>query len=172
MEELSVLSSITPSKEVVQTLDALRNGTKTLIWEGLKGSSYAFYAATVATKIAGKHLFVLQDKETAAYFLNDLEGILGTSKQVLFFPASMKVPYQLEETQNANVVYRAEVLEKLNADKTWLVVTYPQALFEKVTTQKKLVNHTMRSETGKEYSIDIFNELLMEEGFERVDFVY
>ena len=172
MEELSVLSSITPSKEVVQTLDVLRKGTKTLIWEGLKGSSYAFFAASVAIEIGGKHLFVLQDKETAAYFLNDLEGILGTSKQVLFFPASMKVPYQLEETQNANLVYRAEVLEKLNADKTWLVVTYPQALFEKVPTQRKLVNHTMKIESGKDYSIDFLNELLIEYGFERVDFVY
>jgi transcription-repair coupling factor (superfamily II helicase) len=70
------------------------------------------------------------------------------------------------------VVYRAEVLERLNSDKSMLVVTYPEALFEKVPTQKKLVNHTMKLEVGKEYSMDFLNELLLEYGFEREDFVY
>jgi transcription-repair coupling factor (superfamily II helicase) len=84
----------------------------------------------------------------------------------------MKVPYQLEETDNANVVYRAEVLERMAAGKDLLLVTYPEALFEKVITQKKLELHTMTVEVGKEYSLDFLNELLLEYHFERVDFVY
>ena len=90
----------------------------------------------------------------------------------MFYPASYRTPYQLEETDNANVVARAEVLEKINNGKNAWIVTYPQALFERVPTQKRLSENTMRVETGKTYSIDFFNELLLEYGFERVDFVY
>jgi transcription-repair coupling factor (superfamily II helicase) len=115
---------------------------------------------------------VLQDKEAAAYFLNDLEQLYPNEGQVLFYPASYRSPYQLEETDNANVVARAEVLEKVNNGRNCWIVTYPQALFERVPTQKRLTENTMRVERGKNYSIDFFNELLLEYGFERVDFVY
>jgi transcription-repair coupling factor (superfamily II helicase) len=90
----------------------------------------------------------------------------------VFYPASYRSPYQFEETDNANVVARAEVLEKINNGSNAWVVTYPQALFEKVPTQKKLTENTLRVEKGKSYSLDFMNELLMEYGFERVDFVY
>ncbi|NCU77626.1 MAG: transcription-repair coupling factor, partial [Synechococcaceae bacterium WB7_1C_051] len=101
-----------------------------------------------------------------------LQGLCSDQQKALFFPASMKTPYQLEETDNANVVYRAEVLERMNSDKSVLVVTYPEALFEKVPTQRKLVHLTMKLEVGKDYTQDFLNDLLLEYGFERVDFVY
>jgi transcription-repair coupling factor (superfamily II helicase) len=172
MENRSALSIVQQSPEISATLNLLRSGEKTLQWEGLVGSSLAFYAAATAEIKGGKHLFILEDKEAAAYFLNDLQGISGSNERALFFPASMKNPYQLEDTDNANVVYRAEVLERMNSDKKVLIVTYPEALFEKVPTQRKLVNHTMKIEVGKEYTVDFLNELLLEYGFDRVDFVY
>lgn len=89
-----------------------------------------------------------------------------------FYPASYRVPYQLEETDNANVVARAEVLEKINSGKNGWIVTYPEALFEKVPTKKNLTKNTLRVDVGKTYSIDFINELLLEYHFERVDFVY
>ena len=172
MENRSALSIVQQSPEISTTLNLLRTGEKALQWEGLVGSSIAFYAVATAQVKGGKHLFVLENKEAAAYFLNDLQGICGDQDKALFFPASMKNPYQLEETDNANVVYRAEVLERMNSDKKVLIVTYPEALFEKVPTQRKLVNHTMKIEVGKEYTVDFLNELLLEYGFDRVDFVY
>jgi transcription-repair coupling factor (superfamily II helicase) len=70
------------------------------------------------------------------------------------------------------VVTRAEVLERIaNGSNAW-VVTYPEALFEKVPTKKKLVENTLRVEVEKSYSIDFINELLLEYHFDRVDFVY
>jgi len=172
MEKSSALSLAQQSPEVSSTLQHLRSGEKALYWEGLQGSSIALFATALSKIKEGKHLFILDDKESAAYFLNDLQALYNDPNKVLFFPASMKVPYQLEATDNANVVYRAEVLERMNSDKSLLVVTYPEALFEKVPTQKKLVNHTMKLEVGKEYSMDFLNELLLEYGFEREDFVY
>ncbi len=155
-----------------QTANLLQQAELRLHWKGLIGSSKSIAASSVAEQVPGHHLFILEDKEAAAYFLNDLEQLYPDQKNILFYPASYRTPYQLEETDNANVVARAEVLEKINSGKNTWVVTYPQALFERVPTQKKLAENTMRVERGKSYSIDFFNELLLEYGFDRVDFVY
>ncbi len=155
-----------------ETANQLQFTQKRLHWKGLVGSSKSLCASTVAEQIPGHHLFILNDKEEAAYFLNDLEGLFPDDKRILFYPASYRVPYQIEETDNANVVSRAEVLERINNGSNCWIVTYPQALFEKVPTQKKLADNTLRIEVGKNYSIDFINELLLEYHFERVDFVY
>lgn len=172
MENASVLAIAQHAPELSATLNHLRNGEKMLSWEGLYGSSLTLFATALTELRKGKHVFILDDKESAAYFLNDLQGLCSDQQKALFFPASMKTPYQLEETDNANVVYRAEVLERMNSDKSVLVVTYPEALFEKVPTQRKLVHLTMKLEVGKDYTQDFLNDLLLEYGFERVDFVY
>ena len=146
-------------------------GTK-IQWKGQVGSSRSLCAACVVEQAPGHHLFILEDKEQAAYFLNDLEGLNPGSSNVLFYPASYRVPYELEKTDNANVVSRAEVLEKVSKGKNAWIVTYPKALFEKVPSKKNLSKSTLKVEVGKTYSIDFINETLLEVGFDRVDFVY
>lgn len=117
------------------------------------------------------HLFILNDKEEAAYFLNDLERITN-EKDVFFYPGSYRRPYQVEETDNANVLLRAEVLNRINSrKKPALIVSYPDALFEKVVTRKQLNSNTLGIKEGDELSIDFLNETLFEYHFERVDFV-
>ena len=155
-----------------QTAELLQQAEIRVHWKGLVGSSKALAASAVSEQVPGHHVFVMQDKEAAAYFLNDLEQLYPDDKNILFYPASYRTPYQLEETDNANVVARAEVLEKVNNGRNCWIVTYPAALFERVPTQKRLTENTMRVEKGKTYSIDFFNELLLEYEFERVDFVY
>ena len=157
---------------IEQTAEALKYDETKILWKGLVGSSRAICASAVAEQVVGKQLFILGDKEEAAYFLNDLENLYPEDKRILFYPASYRVPYQQEATDNANVVARAEVLDKVNNGKNAWIVTYPEALFEKVPTQKTLTAHTMRVEVGTSYSIDFINELLLEYLFERVDFVY
>lgn len=147
------------------------SGTK-IHWKGIGFSARALAATQLAQQVPGHHLFVLNDKEEAAYFLNDLQNLFPEEKHILFYPASYRTPYHFEETDNANVVSRAEVLEKINNGSNTWVVTYPQALFEKVPTQRKLTKNTLRVEKGKTYSLDFMNELLLEYHFDRVDFVY
>lgn len=172
MELKSLKSLFSKLPEIDATADQLQYDGTHIHWKGLVGSSRSLCASALAEQTPGHHLFILNDKEDAAYFLNDLEGLFPEDKRVLFYPASYRIPYQLEETDNSNVVSRAEVLEKINNGKNVWVVTYPQALFEKVPTQKKLSENTLRIEVGKTYSIDFINELLLEYHFERVDFVY
>lgn len=139
--------------------------------KGLVGSSFSI-TISEAFKTADKpFLVVFDDKEEAAYYLNDLEQLIN-DKDVLFYPASYRRPYQNEETNNANVLLRAEVLNRINSrKKPCVIVTYPDALFEKVITKRELEKNTLKISVGNELSIDFVNEVLFEYKFKRVDFV-
>ena len=103
--------------------------------KGLVGSSLSFMITDTFKSADLPFLLILNDKEEAAYYLNDLEQLIG-EKDVLFYPGSYRRPYQIEETDNANVLLRAEVLNRINSrKKPAVIVTYPDALFEKVVTK-------------------------------------
>lgn len=139
--------------------------------KGLTGSSLSFVVAGAFKEADTPFLFILNDKEEAAYHLNDLEQLLG-DKDVLFYPGSYRRPYQIEETDNANVLLRAEVLNRINSRKRpAIIVTYPDALFEKVITRKDLDKSTLKIKLEDTISLDFLNEVLFEYQFKRVDFV-
>ena len=138
---------------------------------GLVGSSVSLVLAETFKTSELPFLIILNDKEEAAYHLNDLEQLLG-DQNVLFYPGSYRRPYQIEETDNANVLLRSEVLNRINSrKKPALIVTYPEALFEKVVTRKELERNTLKLSVGEEISIDFVNEVLFEYQFKRTDFV-
>ena len=139
--------------------------------KGLVGSSFSFVISNVFKQSEKPILIVFNDKEEAAFYLNDLEQLCG-DKDVFFYPGSYRRPYQIEETDNANVLLRAEVLNRINSrKKPAIIVTYPDALFEKVVTRKELDRNTLKIIIGDKLSIDFVNEALFEYQFKRVDFV-
>ena len=172
MELNTFIKTLAKHPALDRSAAALQTAAARLHWKGMVGSAKSLLSLMVAQQVPGTHLFILSDKEEAAYFLNDFEGLFPEDKRILFYPASYRVPYQQEQTDNSNVVARAEVLEKLSDKQNTWVVTYPEALFEKIPTKKNLVKHTMRLEVAKTYSTDFLNELLLEYQFDRVDFVY
>ena len=144
--------------------------TKTHL-KGLVGSSLSIIISEAFKTSDKPFMVVFDDKEEAAYYLNDLEQLINT-KDVLFYPGSYRRPYQIEETNNANVLLRAEVLNRINSrKKPCVIVTYPDALFEKVVTKKELEKNTLKISVGNDLSIDFVNEVLFEYKFKRVDFV-
>ena len=139
--------------------------------KGLIGSSLSFVLAEVFKQTETPFLIIFNDKEEAAFYLNDLELLLN-DKDVLFYPGSYRRPYQIEETDNANVLLRAEVLNRINSrKKPAIIVTYPDALFEKVVTRRELEKNTLKVSVGDHLSLDFINEVLFEYQFKRVDFV-
>lgn len=139
--------------------------------KGLVGSSLSFVLSEAFKSVDAPFLLILNDKEEAAYHLNDLEQLIG-EKDVLFYPGSYRRPYQIEETDNANVLLRAEVLNRINSrKKPAVIVTYPDALFEKVVTRKELDKSTLKIKLEDTLSLDFLNEVLFEYQFKRVDFV-
>jgi len=161
--------------------------------KGVVGSSSALLASAFLEDCGKTTVFVLEDKEAAAYFLNDLENIVfpfhdrdntGTIKgeeeiikarksHILFFPRSARVPYQSEMTENANVAMRAEVLNELNKRPDGaVVITYAEAIAEKVVTQKEMSKNTFDVEIGHKISLEFIDEIFHDFGFEKVDYVY
>ncbi len=139
--------------------------------KGLTGSALSFVISDVFKNAELPFLLIFNDKEEAAYYLNDLEQLIG-EKDVLFYPGSYRRPYQIEETDNANVLLRAEVLNRINSrKKPAVIVTYPDALFEKVITRKELDKNTLKIKIDDSLSLDFLNEVLFEYQFKRVDFV-
>jgi len=146
-----------------------KNENKTLL-KGLVGSSLSFVISSIFSKKSTSILFILEDKDTAAYHFNDLEKL--SNKKVLFYPESYKNPYAASNTDNSNILLRADVLNKINSlTEGFIVVTYYKALFEKVVTKLELQKNTLKIKVGDELSIDFINEMLFEYEFSRVDFV-
>lgn len=172
MDLQELKDSFSSLKQVQQTARLLEQRGIKLAWNGLVGSSRSIAISSVITQVPGHHVILLNDKEQAAYLLNDLEGLFPDKNNVLFYPASYRVPYEYEQTDNANVVSRAEVLEKVSKGKNCWIITYPKALFERIPSQKNLVKRIIKIETGMDYSIDFINETFLDAGFDRVDFVY
>jgi transcription-repair coupling factor (superfamily II helicase) len=159
------------SPKVKQISDSLLQAEQKIQLKGLIGSSLSFVVQSLFNKLEKPFLLILNDKEEAAYYLNDLEQIIG-EQDVLFYPGSYRRPYQIEDTDNANVLLRAEVLNRINSrKKPAIIVTYPEALFEKVVTRKELDKNTLKVSVGDKVSIDFINEVLFEYEFKRVDFI-
>jgi transcription-repair coupling factor (superfamily II helicase) len=138
---------------------------------GLVGSSLSFMVHSLFKKSELPFLILCNNKEEAAYYLNDLEQLLNP-EDVLFYPSSYRRPYQIEETDNANVLLRAEVLNRINSrKKPAIIVSYAEAIFEKVVTRKELEKNTLKLSVEDKFSIDFINETLFEYNFKRVDFV-
>ncbi len=156
--------------------------------KGLAGSLDAVMATSICRQIGGTHLFLLTDRDDAAYFFNDLQNLVGSRSagegqpehdatkrpEVLLLPMSYKKPYHYEEVENANVLMRAEVLNKLagSPNEAVLIVTYPEALTERVVNKKSLVANTLTVRVGDSLDTTFVNELLQNYEFEKTDFVY
>ncbi|MCF8323008.1 MAG: transcription-repair coupling factor [Flavobacterium sp.] len=143
----------------------------TIQLKGLLGSSFSFVFQAIFKQSDKPFLLIFNEKEEAAYYLNDLEQMIGAN-DVLFYPSSYRRPYQIEETDNANILLRSEVLNRINSrKKPAVIVTYPEALFEKVVTRKDLEKNTLKISVGETVTIDFINEVLFEYEFKRVDFI-
>ncbi|MDO3628428.1 transcription-repair coupling factor [Mucilaginibacter sp. BT774] len=152
---------------------ALNAGKDTRIQlRGLVGSGDAAVAVALYFLQHPNMIFVLPDREEAAYFQADLENLTG--KDVLLFPSSYRKAFEFTQPDSSNVLARAEVLNELNHSSEFgrLIVTYPEALAEKVIDRDSLAKNTLEIAVSNKLSIDFINEFLIEYDFERVDFVY
>ena len=142
---------------------------------GLRGSAPAFVLNAVFTHknaAAINHLFILEDAEDAAYFHNTLESVTG-ALDLFYFPSSYKNNKNYHLLNPSHVMLRTEALTKIagGGDKK-IIVTYPEALFEKVLLSKQLTENIIRIKQAEEIKPDSLMELLVMLGFKRTDFVY
>ncbi|MCX6234796.1 MAG: transcription-repair coupling factor [Bacteroidetes bacterium] len=175
-ELIKLYSQDSRTFQIIQNLIA--SGQARIWLKGIIGSQRAIIATSLYEATSFSYLFILPDKEAAAYFYNDLENIFSEStaslnkKRVLFFPSSYKKHYQMDNPDSSNVLIRTEVLTRfMNKGRKTIVVTYPEALCEKVIQKNLFHKNLFRIQIGDRISLDFFIELLIEYDFDRVDFV-
>jgi len=171
LSKQTIVTLYEQSSKLKQIVQCLQQENQKLNLQHLAGSSLSFIISSSFKQVEKPYLIICDDKEEAAYYLNDLEQLLG-EKNVLFYPGSYRRPYQIEETDNVNILLRSEVLNRINSrKKPAVIITYPDALFEKVVTKSELERSTLKLHIGEQISLDFVNEMLFEYNFNRVDFV-
>ena len=174
------------SAVVAQLHEALDGRAGRVHVDGLTGSLTAVVIAACAKRRPTvSHLAIMPTKEEAYYLANDLESLLKTESgeretensaplPVMLFPTSYRKAYRYndeEATENANVLQRTETVKALAAGEPLVVVTYPEALSEKVVASATLRRNTVRVVRGEKRDMWELVERLQELGFEREDFV-
>ncbi|MDO4727969.1 MAG: transcription-repair coupling factor [Bacteroidota bacterium] len=157
------------SSKIELIKESLKKKSKINI-QGLFGSSISFVIHSLFEKSTSDFLIIFSDKEEAAYYFNDFENFVSADN-LFFFPSSHRRAYQIDDIDNANVLLRAEVLNNLNSNNKKIIVTYTEAIFEKVITHKLLESNTLNINVNDVISVDFINETLFEYQFKRVDFV-
>ena len=143
-----------------------------LYCEGLCASAASLFSSVLVQRAACPFVFILGDIEEAGYFYHDLTQVLGT-EQVLFFPSSFRRAIKYGQKDAANEILRTEVLSRLQkSEKGLCIVTYPDALAEKVVSRKELDDNTLKLHSGERVDMGFITDVLRSYGFEYVDYVY
>ena len=158
---LSGLASILDKKEEVRTV----------FLDGMHGSCASLFASAFVKERPGVYVFILDDLEEAGYFYHDMVQVNGEG-HTLFFPSSYRRAFKYGQKDAANEILRTEVLGMLERKEPVAVVTYPEALAEKVVSRKTLNERTLTLEVGRHVATGKIMEELSGYGFERVDYVY
>ncbi|MCJ8152544.1 transcription-repair coupling factor [Chryseobacterium sp. SSA4.19] len=154
-------------KEIFDQLETHQH----LFVKGSAGSSVSIFAAELFLTQKRHILYLLDDKEDALYANTEMENLLGKDK-VLYFPATHLEPYQVEKTQNANLVLRTEVINKITSGKSpKVIIAYAGALSEKVLKKEdfKAISHHIK--VGDQLDFNFVDELLHHYHFQQADFV-
>ena len=159
------------SQRIVQALETETPARLQLT--GMAGAQESFVLAGAYLAAPRSQLFIANDKEEAAYIHNNLAHLLD-KKNIRFFPDSFKRPMYFEELNNNNVLLRTETVNQLiNTPASGeIVVTYPEALFEKVVAPEVLNQQRINISKGEQLDVGFLVEILVEYGFLREDFVY
>jgi transcription-repair coupling factor (superfamily II helicase) len=170
---LSLYRDSTRVKQIVKTLENTTNTPARLQLVGLMGAQESFALAGTYLQSPTSHMVVAIDKEDAAYMHNDLQNLLP-HRTVHFFPDSFKYPTKFEDLKPDNVLQRTECINKITQSTTTgdIVVTYPEALFEKVVAPQYLDAQRIDIKVGETLDVDFMMALLVDYGFLHVDFVY
>jgi len=166
-EELQKISELLKAKKQHQFL-----------MKGLSGSSKAFVAAALYKNTQENFLFIMNDKESAAYFYNDIEylldenGLKPEQKSVFFFPSTHKKKHKNDEADALNILSRTEIINRISShiSKNVFIVSYPEAIFEKVVNKTDFTNNICAYSLGDSLDLQDLINKLTDYNFNRVDF--
>ncbi len=165
-------------KQLVEVFDTTADAKVRLT--GIAGSFYSLVILAFSRKISSSQVIIMPDRESAAYFFNDLENILeeqgkpASEKRALFYPSSYKRVHDFQHQNSQNILMRTEVLNRLGSEagKKSFIVSYPAAISELITDRSYIRANTLLVEKHQAMAPDNLADRLLEQSFDRVDFVY
>ena len=172
--EVQELLKIFAAHPQITALDTLLNGntSNNIFLKGLNGSGAAMMIASLFLKRRGSYVCVLNDQEEAGYFYHDLMQ-LTASNDIYFFPSAYRRAIKYGHIDPANEILRTEVLSVLqDPEAPFVIVTYPDALAEKVISREDLKQNTLKISVREKLDNMFVSDVLDEYGFEQVDYVY
>ena len=146
-------------------------GIKTVYVDGVHASCMSLFFSAFIKENPSVYVFVLNDNEEAGYFYHDMVQANGDA-DILFFPSSYRRAIKYGQKDAANEILRTEVLSRLEKRDNVAVVTYPEALAEKVVSKKLLTDKTVSLKVGQNIETDTIAAQLVSLGFDHVDYVY
>ena len=173
LEVQDLLKQYAAHPQVAALNTLLKNKTsRNIFLKGLNGSGAAMTIASLFSKRRGSYVCVLNDLEDAGYFYHDLVQLTG-GDGIYFFPSAYRRAIKYGHVDPANEILRTEVLSTLQ-DPTapFIIVTYPEALAEKVISREILKENTLKISVGERLDNMFVSDVLDEYGFEQVDYVY
>ena len=144
---------------------------KTIYLGGVHASCVSLFFSSFIKENPSVYVFVLNDCEEAGYFYHDMVQANGDT-DILFFPSSYRRAIKYGQKDAANEILRTEVLSRLEKRDNVVVVTYPEALAEKVVSKKLLTDKTISLKVGMNVETDAIAARLVALGFSHVDYVY
>ena len=149
----------------------LIEGSGSAVIDGLAGSSAAMLLAALP-RLTCPYLIVVNDLDEAGYMYNDLCQLMD-DKQVLIFPSGYKRDIKYGQIDAPNEILRTEVLNRWYVDPyvRW-VVTYPEALAERVRRREDVEASTVQLRAGGTADLTEITSRLRELGFTATDYVY
>lgn len=173
MEIKDLLNAVGESSKVIELVNAVQDRNNSVIKiNGVCASFVPLVLCKLFENTSENQFVILENKEIAAYFYNDLSEVIG-DKKVLFFPSSYSIKRDLIKIDTTDVVLRTEVLDKIgNLDDKYIIVTWADAILEKVIDREGMIANTLSLQTGSKLSMEFISEVLYEYKFERVDFVF
>lgn len=174
MDLTTLLETCSEDERIKSLTDRLAvSGPKQILLQGLTGTSAVLAAGAVWKKTNFNHVFILNDREEAAYFQNDLENVLQ-ALDIFYFPDSFKKAGFFDIMNSSHLMLRTEALMKLADSHSHrkILVTYPEALFEKVIPPREFSSAMIELSVNEGIQVDELLNKLIQLGFERSDFVY
>ncbi len=167
-----LLQQYQSSPKLSKLVSALSHGQSKVLIQGMKGSLGAFVMAAAVRNKKGQYIYLTSDKEEAAVAYSDLSRLLG-EPLVHFLPDSFRQAGAYERYDGSNALLRTQVVKAMDQkDANFVIVTYPEAIIEKLHDLSAMQDQTVYFKVGTELNVDFLMELLLDLGYERQDFVY
>lgn len=170
--EIASLQQLFESHKNIPVIVDLLDKQDNIHVKGLQGSASAMFAISLFHKKKNSYLYILEDEESAGYFYHDLIQ-LTSSNNILYFPSAYKRAVKYGQIDAANEILRTEVLSCLqDENQQIIIVSYPEALVEKVVSKETLEENTLRIAVNERVDTGFISEVLDSYGFEYTDYVY